>query len=114
MKKLSSAQVAEVIGQVGPTLRAISAENQALKEKIAHFERQGRVQKLASEMKAKNLNPDQSYEETVENLMGSDDLDVIEKAVDMSAQQVKLASVSDHPGNASDSLAAFEAAILGD
>jgi hypothetical protein len=43
-----------------------------------------------------------------------DEVDVVEKAVDLSAHQVKLASLSDHPGNPSDAASAFEAAIVSD
>ncbi len=110
--KLSAQKTAEVLRQVGPTLRALSSENEALKEKLAGYEKRHRVEKLASEMDAKNLEPELSHEEKVEKLMKQPDLDVVEKAVDMSAQQVKLASVSDFPGDGNDALTAFESAIL--
>lgn len=113
MNKLSSTKVAEVLSQVGPTLRALSAENQALKEKVAHYEKRDRVEKIASQMQAKNLDPETSYEEKVETLMGSDDLNVVEKAISFSAPQIKLAALSDDPGNSHDAAAAFEAGILG-
>lgn len=111
--KIASEKVAEVLRQVGPTLRALSEENTALKEKVAFFEKRERVEKLASIMDAKSLEPDLSHAEKVEKLMGSPDLDVVEKAVEMSAQQVKLASVSDFPGDGHDAATAFEAAIIG-
>ncbi len=112
MIKISSEKTAEVLRQVGPTLRALSEENQTLKEKVATYEKRARVEKLATEMDAKGLQPELSHDEKVERLMGQDDLDVVEKAVDMSAQQVKLASVSDFPGDGTDAKTAFESAIV--
>jgi len=112
MQKLSSDKVAEVLRQVGPTLRALSEENSSLKEKLAFYHKRERVEKLATSMEAKNLNSDTPYAEKVDRLMQSDDLDTYEKAVELSAQQVKLASLSDHPGNASDAASALEQAIL--
>lgn len=113
MNKISSEKTAEVLRQVGPTLRALSSENEALKEKLAGYEKRAQAERLATQMDAKGLNPELNHDEKVERLMGQDDLDVVEKAVDMSAQQVKLASVSDFSGDGSDALTAFEAAILG-
>ena len=75
-----------------------------------------RIEKLASDMEAKNLDPETTYNQKVETLMQTpdDDVEVYEKAVDLSAQQVKLAALSDHPGNPSDAGSQFEAAILSD
>jgi hypothetical protein len=116
MNKIAHTKVAEVLSQVGPTLRALRDENNALTQKLAHYEKAARVQKLASEMQAKNLNPESSIEEKVDSLMAEDDgkLDVIEQAINMSAPQVKLAALSDHPSNAVDAADAFAAAIMGD
>lgn len=114
MNKLSSTKVAEVLNQVGPTLRALSQENQALKVKVAHYEKYDRVTKIASQMEAKHLDVDSSYSEKIERLMNSNDLDVVEKAIDLSAPQIKLAALSDDPGNPSDAMSAFEMGILGD
>lgn len=120
MNKMSSEKVGQILRQVGPTLRAQQekiAEQRTeivdLKEKVAHFERKERVAKLASIMEEKGLDPETSYAEKVASLMAPEtELDVVEKAIDMSAPQVKLASVSDNPGNASDADSAFVAAIL--
>ena len=116
MNKIAHTKVAEVLSQVGPTLRALREENNALTEKLAHYEKAARVQKLASEMQAKNLNPETTLEQKVEGLMGEDDarLDVIEQAINMSAPQVKLAALSDHPANSTDAEDAFVNAIMGD
>lgn len=114
MQKLSSTKVAEVIRQVGPTLRALSEENQTLKEKLAHYEKRDRVEKIASAMEAKNLDPETSFDEKVERLMASDELGTYEKAIELSAPQIKLAALSDDPGNPSDAASIFAAGIVGD
>ena len=114
MNKLSSAKVAEVLSQVGPTLRAQAQEIQSLKEKVAHYERRDRVEKLASRMQEKYLDPETSYEDKVEALMSADDLGVVEKAVDLSAPQIKLAALSDHHGNPTDAAEAFAAGLVAD
>lgn len=114
MNKLASTKVAEVLSQVGPALRSLNEENKTLKEKVAFFERRERVEKIASVMDAKNLDPETSHDEKVQRLMVSDDLDVVEKAIDLSAPQIKLAALSDHPGNSTDAESAFVAGILGD
>lgn len=101
MNKLSSTKVAEVLAQVPIALRAQQEKIAALQEKVAHYEKRDRVTKLASVMQTKNLNPDSTYEEKVASLMEADNLDVYEKAVDLSAPQIKLASLSDDPGNPS-------------
>jgi hypothetical protein len=113
MHKLSSDEVAAALSQVGPTLRALSEENEGLKEKLAAFQKKERVEKLASTMQRKGLNPETSLEEKVAALMQRDNLEVIEEAVSMSAPQMKLAEVSDHPGNPGTAEGAFMASLLG-
>lgn len=115
MNKIAE-MVPQVLEQVPTVLRALSEENQELKEKVAFYQKRERVEKLASDMEHKNLDPESTYEQKVEKLMQTPDEDVgvVEKAVDLSAQQVKLASLSDNPGNPSDATSAFEAAILQD
>lgn len=112
MNKLASTKVAEVLSQVPIALRALSQENQELKEKIAQYEKRDRVTKIASAMDAKNLNPDTTFDEKVAALMESNDLDVYEKAIDLAAPQIKLAALSDHPGNPSNAEDAFVAALM--
>ena len=113
MTKLSSEAVGNVLSQVGPALRALSEENQALRVKVAHYEKRDRCEKIASKMEAKQLDPDSNYQEKVAALMEQDNLDVVEQAISMSAPQIKLAEVSDHTGNPSDAKSAFEAGIMG-
>lgn len=122
MNKISSEQAGQILAQVAPTLRAqqgaiesLTAENGELTEKVAYYIRKERAEKIASQLEAKGLDPDTSFNQKVEGLMSTDkNLDVIEEAVGMSAPQIKLASLSDNPGNPSDAKSALEAAILGD
>jgi hypothetical protein len=112
MNKLSSTKVAEVLAQVPIALRAQQQEIADLKEKIASFEKRDRVTKIASEMNAKNLSPETSFEEKVAALMERDDLEVYEKAINLSAPQIKLAALSDHPGNPTNAEDAFVAGLM--
>jgi hypothetical protein len=66
-------------------------------------------------MQAKNLDPETSFDDKVENLMGRQDLDVLEQAVELSAPQIKTAALADHSGNGSGSAEdAFIAGLLDD
>ena len=114
MNKISSEDAAATLAQVGPTLRALSAENEALQEKVAHYQKRDRAEKIASRMEDKQLDPDTSHAQKVDALMEQGDMDVVEKAVDLSAPQIKLAAISDHAGNPSDAKSAFEMGILDD
>jgi len=122
MQKISSEQAAQILGQVGPTLRAQQQKIQSQEatigeqqEKLAFYQRRERAEKIAMLLEAKGLAPETNFQQKVDGLMDpAQDLDVIEKAVDMSAPQIKLASLSDNPGNPSDAKSALEAAILGD
>ncbi len=122
MQKISSEQAGQILSQVGPTLRAqqqqiqsLTTENSTLMEKVAFYERRERAEKIASQLEAKGLDPDTTFSEKVEGLMSTEkSLDVIQEAVEMSAPQIKMASLSDQPGNPSDAKSQFEAAILGD
>lgn len=120
MNKISSEQAGQILGQVAPTLRAqqqeiqsLTADKQALTEKVAFYQRRERAEKIAAQLEAKGLDPETSFTQKVDGLMKPEtDLDVVEKAIDMSAPQIKLASLSDNPGNPSDAKSAFEAAVL--
>jgi len=112
MNKLASTKVAEVLAQVPIALRAQQDEIASLKEKLAHYEKRDRVTKIASAMQTKNLDPDTTYDQKVENLMGSEDLDVFEKAIELSAPQIKVASLSDHQGNPNDAETAFAQGLM--
>jgi ABC-type antimicrobial peptide transport system ATPase subunit len=110
--KLSSEDVKATLAQVGPALRALSEENQSLREKVASYQKRERVEKIAQTMQEKGLNPDTTFQQKVAALMQRTDLSVIESAIDMSAPQIKLAEVSDTPGNPSDARSAFEIGLM--
>jgi hypothetical protein len=120
MNKISSEQAGQILGQVAPTLRAqqqkiesLETEKGELTEKVAFYQRRERAEKIAAQLEAKGLDPETSFTQKVDGLMKPEtDLDVVEKAIDMSAPQIKLASLSDNPGNPSDAKSAFEAAVL--
>lgn len=95
MEKLSNVQVGEMMKLAASSLRSLAEENQELKEKVAAFELKERVEKIASQMEDKGLNPELSFEEKVSSLMRKDNLDAVEEAIGMSAPQTKLASLSD-------------------
>ena len=114
MIKIASDEAREVIGQFGPALRAQQMEIQALRTKLAEYEKYARVTKLASEMQQKGLDPDVSYEDQVDRLMQATNLAVVEEAVRMGAPQVKVAELADRSGNPADATAMFEALIIGD
>jgi microcystin degradation protein MlrC len=115
MEKLSSTKVASILSQVPATLRAQAEEISSLKEKVAFYERRDRAEKIATDMTRKNLDTETPFEQKVASLMDpSTDLTVIEKAIEMSAHQVKVASLSDHPGAGGDddAVARFESTLL--
>lgn len=114
MNKIASTKVAQVLSQVGPALRALAQENHDLREKLAHYQKRDRAEKIASEMETKQLNPGTSFQEKVAQLMQQDDLQVVEKAVELSAPQIKLAALTDEPGNAASAEDAFAAGIMAD
>lgn len=95
MNKTSAAQAGQMMKLAAENLRALSEENQELKTKVAHFEKKERVEKLASKMEEKGLQPDVSLQDKIASLMKRDDISVVEEAVSMSAPQMKLASVHD-------------------
>jgi hypothetical protein len=89
--KLSHNQMREIFSDASLALRALNNENAELKEKLAFYQKRERVEKIASEMERKGLDPDTSYEEKINGLMDQGNLDVIEKAVNLQAKQIKVA-----------------------
>lgn len=112
--KISSEDAAATMVQVGPALRALSTENVELRTKVAHYEKRERAEKIASQMEEKDLNPDTTHEQKVDSLMENGDMNVVERAIEMSAPQIKLASLSDYSGNPSSATDVFAQGILGD
>lgn len=102
MNKISAAQAGQMMKVAAENLRALSEENKSLKseneefrEKVANYEREERIVKIAKAMEAKNINNGLSLEEKIASLREHDKLDALEEAVNFSAPQMKLASVSD-------------------
>lgn len=93
MRKISNVQAGQMMKMAAENLRALSEENQGLREKVAVYEKRERAEKIASVMEDKGLEPELSFDEKVDGLLKRDDLEVVEQAVGMSAPQMKLASV---------------------
>lgn len=94
-EKISGAEVNEILKTSAATLRAISEENESLKEKVAHFEKKEQAEKIANLMEEKGIQPELSFQEKVASIMVRENLSVLEEAITLSAAQVKLASVHD-------------------
>jgi len=93
--KISGAQIGQMMKMASESLRNLSAENNSLREKVAAYEKMDRVNKIASKMEEKGLEPALSREEKVAGLLQRDDLPVFEEAVNLSAPQLKIASLKD-------------------
>jgi cell division septum initiation protein DivIVA len=99
-QKISTVQVAQLQKLASSTIRSLSQENQGLREqnaelieKVAHFEKRARAEKIAAAMEEKGINPETSYQQKVDDLLARDRLDVVEEAVGLAAPQMKLASI---------------------
>lgn len=120
MEKISNVQVGQMMKAAAASLRSLSERNQQLEEKVASYERKGRVEKIASQMEEKNLQPELTFEEKVAGLLKKENLDAVEEAIGMSAPQIKSASVHEDTGmtiegGESDSAAnAFATALASD
>lgn len=95
MEKISFPQVEQMMKIAADNLRALSDENVGLKDKLAHFEKKERVEKIAHKMEEKGLNPALSFDEKVAHLLAHEKIEVIEEAVTMSSPQMKIASLVD-------------------
>jgi hypothetical protein len=93
MEKISNQQAAALTKVAASTLRALSEENKALREKVASHEKQSRAEKIAVMMEEKGLNTELDFPSKVASILERDDLTVLEEAVGMSAPQMKLASI---------------------
>lgn len=100
MNKISTPQAGQMMKLAAENLRSLSAENNSLRlerdealEKVAAFEREKHIERVARAMDAKGINPELSIEEKIASLRQHEKLEVIEEAVNLSAPQMKLASV---------------------
>lgn len=101
MNKLSTTQAGQMMKLAAENLRSLSVENSTLRQerdeamqKVAAFEQDKRIERVAKAMEAKGLNPELSLEEKVASLRQHEKLEVLEEAVNLSAPQMKLASVA--------------------
>lgn len=95
MRKISNVEAGQMMKLAAENLRALSEENQDLREKVAAYEKRERAEKVAHLMEEKGLEPEASFDQKVDGLLQRDDLDVVERAVGLSAPQMKIASVHD-------------------
>lgn len=119
--KISAQKAVAVFSEVPSTLRALAVERDealnklaAVKEELHAYHLRERVEKIASEMEAKNIQPGLSGSERRELLMkkaGEGRLDAVEQAVEMSAPDKALGFLGELPGNGADQLTSY---LLGD
>ena len=107
MQKLSAAQVQAVLGETSSTLRKLASErdhlaveNDHLRQALAQYQLNERVEKIAHEVHAKGIEQGRTPEETREFLLqkaASNELDVVEQAIGMTAAQSPLGYLGDKP-----------------
>jgi len=95
---------ASVIRKMAAALQEKDALIADLQVKVAGYEGETRIRKIASTMEERNLNSELSFEEKCASLrenLTEGSLDSVEKAVEMAAPgNVKMASVSDEDSGA--------------
>jgi len=118
-EKISAAKAAQVYAEVPGVLRKLASErdelrtdNEALREKVAEYERSDRIEKIARSMQEKGVDVASSMEDKVERIKEASDrgrsLDVIEEAVEMTAPNGDFAKLAeDVPGNGENQLEAY-------
>jgi hypothetical protein len=90
MSNISSKDAQGVLKQAASAIRSLEEENRSLKEKVASYRREERIQKIARDMEEKNLSDELSFEEKVAALRESKDLRVTEEAIKYAAPQGRL------------------------
>jgi hypothetical protein len=113
MDKISTAEVAQVLGEVPDLLRGLVDENKDLREKVAAYERSEHAETIVTKMEDRGQFVEgRTAQEKVANLLSEGrDLNVLEAAVDMVAPNGSLVSVGDEPGGGNSDLESY---ILGD
>lgn len=113
MIKLSNEHIKTVLTKVASTLRSQNTKIAELEEMVEHHKKKDRAEDLAKKMEEKNINSEHSHEEKVAKLMAADDLDVIERAIDMSSDKFdKIANVDSQAGNSTDSFSQLYSYVL--
>lgn len=121
MNKIASDAVYAALSTVGPTLRklasekdALASENQELRNRVNMLERRDRVQKLASSIHERHLEEGRTVEETEGLLMekaASGELELYERAYQMVGQDNLLGRPGTMPTAGGDPL---EREVLGE
>lgn len=119
--KISAQKAFAVFSEVPTTLRALAVERDEALQKLAaaqdelhSYHLRERVEKIASEMESKNIQPGLSTNERRELLMKKAEegrLDAVEQAVEMAAPERALGFLGEVPGNGADQLTSY---LLGD
>ena len=107
MEKLSAQKVLTFLSATADTLTKLAserdaavAENAQLRQQLATYQTNERVEKIAHEVHAKGIEQGRTMDETREFLLqkaASGDLDVIEQAIDMTAASTPLGYVGEMP-----------------
>ena len=109
MNKISSQDAASLLKQAGAAIRQTARERDVALAKVAAYERNSRVVKIAREMDEKGLSPDLTFEQKVAAVQKSQNLEVTEEAIKMAAPQSQLfGGLSDRPSAGAGAQEAFE------
>jgi hypothetical protein len=98
MKKISRAEIGEVLREAAGLLRALAEENEALTVKVASLERREQVEKLAHVMHAKGYHTDVPVDDLADSLEKAaerGELPVIEQAMDLVGKRVPLGELTE-------------------
>ena len=99
MNKISSKDATSLLKQAGVALVKVAKERDTLREKVAAFERDQRVVKIARDMEEKGLSSDLTFEEKVAAMKSAKNLDITEEAIKLAAPQGRvLGGLGDVPG----------------
>jgi len=110
MQKISSQDAASLLKQAGAAIRHLTKERNSLRTKVAAFEKQERVEKIARDMEEKGLSSDLDHQQKVAALSNVPNLDVTEEAIKLAAPQgYVLGNLGDQPGGG---MHAFEHFIM--
>jgi hypothetical protein len=111
MQKISSQDAASLLKQAGAAIRTLASERDDLYQKVASYEKKGRMEKIAREMEDKGLSSELTFEQKVAALGNAPNLDVTEEAIKLAAPQGHiLGGLSDHPSSGTTS--SFEHFIM--
>lgn len=122
MKKISAAQAAQVYAEVPGVLRKLAAARDELEtklaaanEELAGYRLRDKIEKIASKMEEKRINPGISHEERIAQIKEAHakgrSLEAIEEAVEMTAPDGSIAKVAEVTGNGANQLESY---LMGD